>query len=234
MNIPNPFQGSAPLRIHPEARPFIAGALIAAVVAAFFWTPLAILLVLLAGACALFFRDPDRMTPVREGLIVSPADGRIVAIGPALPPPELGLPEVAQTRITVFLSIFDVHINRAPVDGKVVRSVHRPGKFLHAADPNATNANERRSWLIETTDGSAIVVVQMAGLVARRIVGWVGEGQVLRAGERFGLIRFGSRTDVYLPEGIEPLVAVGQRAVGGETIFADRRSSEPARQVEVR
>lgn len=234
MTLPNPFEGSAPLRIHPEGRRIIVGTLVAALVAIFVWVPLAVALAVLAAACALFFRDPERMTPVRDGLIVSAADGRIIDVGPAVPPPELGLPETPRTRISVFLSIFDVHINRAPVDGRVVRSVHRPGRFLHAANPGAGEANERRSWLLETAEGAEVAVVQVAGLVARRIVALAAEGQPLQAGERFGLIRFGSRTDVYLPEGVAPLVAVGQRAVGGETVLADRAANEPARRAEQR
>jgi phosphatidylserine decarboxylase precursor-related protein len=230
----NPFQGAAPMHVHREGRRFIAAAGIAAVVAMFVWIPLAAGLALLAAGCALFFRDPERMTPVRDGLVVSAADGRIVDVGPAVPPPELQLPPAPRTRISVFLSIFDVHINRAPVDGTVLRTIHTPGRFRHAADPIAGEANERRSWLIETADGQQVVVVQVAGLVARRIVAFAGQGQQLRAGERLGLIRFGSRTDVYLPEGVVPLVAVGQRAVGGETVFADRAAGEPARRAEPR
>lgn len=234
MTLPNPLQGSEPLKIHPEGRRFIAIAAVAAVVALFVWIPLGVLLAVLAGACALFFRDPDRFTPIGDGLIVSAADGRIIAVDSAVPPPELGMPETPRTRVSVFLSIFDVHINRAPVSGTVIRSVHRPGQFRHAADPAAGEANERRSWLIETDDGAHVAVVQVAGLVARRIVAFAGEGARLQTGQRFGLIRFGSRTDVYLPDGVTPLVAVGQRAVGGETILADRAADAPARSAERR
>lgn len=234
MTFPNPLQGSEPLKIHPEGRRFIAVAAVAAFVALFVWVPLAVLLAILAVACALFFRDPDRFIPVEDGLIMSAADGRVTAVGPAVPPAELGLPDTPRMRVSVFLSIFDVHINRAPVSGTVIRSVHRPGQFRHAADPQAGEANERRSWLIETEDGAQVVVVQVAGLVARRIVAFLGEGDRLQAGQRFGLIRFGSRTDVYFPEGVTPLVAVGQRAVGGETVLADRAARAPARIAERR
>lgn len=230
----NPFQGSAPLRIHPEGRPFILAFAVLALLALFLSVYVGILFAVLAVACALFFRDPERMTPVRDGLIVAAADGRIVAIDEAVPPPELALPAVPCTRIVVFLSIFDVHINRMPIGGRVIRSIHTRGAFRHAGDPTAGALNERRSWLIETPDGTNVVVVQIAGLVARRIVGFVTEGATLQTGQRFGLIRFGSRTDVYLPEGTAPLVAVGQRSVGGETVLADRSAQEPAREAEQR
>jgi phosphatidylserine decarboxylase len=177
-----------------------------------------------------FFRDPDRVTPLREGLVVAPADGRISAIEKVRPPSELGLGEEERVRISIFLSVFDVHINRAPVAGRITRTVYVPGAFLNAALDKASEENERRALVIETPYGATIAVVQIAGLIARRIVGFSGDGDSLGAGERFGLIRFGSRVDTYLPPGRIPLVAVGQRAVGGETVISDLKSEEPERE----
>jgi phosphatidylserine decarboxylase len=183
--------------------------------------------------CYYFFRDPPRVTPVREGLVVSPADGVISAIGRAAPPPELGI-EAALTRISIFMNVFDCHVNRAPIGGTVARIAYRPGKFLNASLDKASADNERNALAIELADGRRLAVVQIAGLVARRIVCAVAEGARLRTGERFGMIRFGSRLDVYLPEGIAPLVALGQRTVAGETVLADLQSQEATRQGEAR
>lgn len=224
--------------VHREGWPFIAGALALALAGIWFAPALAAAAVLLAAAVALFFRDPPRATPVRDGLIVSPGDGRITAIEEAVPPAEL-LPcldggEAPRLRVSIFLSLFDVHINRAPADGQVLASVHQPGRFLNAADGRAGALNERHGLVIRTAAGRHLVVVQIAGLLARRIVTWAREGDTLQAGQRFGLIRFGSRIDLYLPEGAAPLVAVGQRAVGGETVIADLMSDEPARMAEWR
>ncbi len=216
--------------IRREGWPFIGlAAAVTALVAA-----LDVELLWVAGAmvtawCAYFFRDPPRVTPGREGLIVSPADGVIQAIAPASPPDELGMAPRACTRISVFMNIFDVHVNRMPVSGTVVRLTYRPGRFIDASLDKASEHNERRSMLIVTADGAEVCVVQIAGLIARRIVCWVEEGATLAAGERIGMIRFGSRVDLYLPEGVEPLVAVGQRSIAGETVFADVRSQEPPR-----
>jgi phosphatidylserine decarboxylase len=204
----------------------------AAVTLALFWLvpPLAWLAVLLTAWIAYFFRDPPRVTPLREGLIVAPADGRISAIERVRPPPELGLGDSPRIRISTFLSIFDVHINRAPVAGRIARSAYVPGRFLNAALDKASDENERRALVIATDSGAEIGVVQIAGLIARRILTFVREGDDLGIGERFGLIRFGSRVDLYLPPEHGALVAVGQRAVGGETIMADLKSSEPERE----
>ena len=179
---------------------------------------------------AYFFRDPPRVTPLRDGLVVSPADGRISAIERVRPPAELGLGDEPRLRISTFLSVFDVHINRAPVAGRIVRSVYVPGSFLNAALDKASEENERRALVIATANGAEIGVVQIAGLIARRIVTFAGEGDSVGIGERFGLIRFGSRVDLYLPPGRGALVSVGQRAVGGETVFADLKSDEPERE----
>lgn len=189
--------------------------------------------------CVYFFRDPDRVTPIRDGLIVSPADGVILPIAAAaMPPPELGMAEGLRTRISIFMNVFDVHVNRAPCDGTVVATAYSPGKFVNASLDKASEDNERMGTRIRPTDtdgeGSDLAVVQIAGLVARRIVTYIKDGQTLRAGERIGLIRFGSRVDVYLPVGVNPIVMAGQRTVAGETVLADTRAQEPPRPGEVR
>lgn len=180
--------------------------------------------------CAYFFRDPDRVTPGREGLVVSAADGRIVSIASVVPPRELALGDEPRMRISVFLSIFDVHIVRAPVAGRVIRSVYVPGAFLNAELDKASEDNERRALVIETETGEKVGVVLIAGLIARRIVTFVGEGTSVARGERIGLIRFGSRVDVYLPAGAPILVAAGQTAIGGETVLAEFVAAEGARE----
>lgn len=189
--------------------------------------------------CAYFFRDPDRVTPTREGLVVSPADGKVIAVEAVVPEADLGLGNDPLTRISIFLNVFDVHINRVPIAGKVVETLYRAGKFLHAADDKASVDNERMSVVIELGGthqyaGQKLGVVQIAGLIARRIVCNVQKGFELSTGERYGLIRFGSRTDIYLPPKMQPLVCVGQYMTGGETVIADCLSSEAVRQGEVR
>lgn len=206
--------------IHRDGYPFIAAFAAAAVVLFFVWQPLGWIATILTAWCCYFFRDPPRVTPVREGLIVSPADGRISRVAQAIPPQELGLGAEARPRISVFMSVFDCHVNRSPVAGRVARIAYRAGKFINADLDKASEDNERNAFLIETAT-APIGVVQIAGLVARRIVCFVREGDTVGAGERIGLIRFGSRLDVYLPPGAEPLVAEGQTAVAGETVFAD-------------
>jgi len=197
------------------------------------WPPLAWLAALLTAWIAYFFRDPARVTPLRDGLVIAPGDGRIAAIERVRPPSELGLGDGERLRISTFLSMFDVHINRAPIAGRITRSLYVPGSFLNAARDKASEENERRAIVILTPAGVDIAVVQIAGLIARRIVTFVGEGDTLGVGQRFGLIRFGSRVDVYLPPGRGALVSVGQRAVGGETVLADLRSDEPEREARV-
>jgi phosphatidylserine decarboxylase len=213
--------------IHPAGWPFIAGALAAAVLLGLVFQPLFWLGLLLAAWVTYFFRDPPRVTPQGDDLAVSPADGVVHAIAPRRPPPELALGAAPRTCISVFLNVFDVHVNRAPVGGRITRLAHHPGKFLNAASDKASEANERQSFRIETAQGDVYGFVQIAGLIARRIVCTVGEGDVVTAGERVGMIRFGSRCDVYLPDGALPLVAVGQRAVAGETVLADGRRNQP-------
>ena len=171
--------------------------------------------------CYYFFRDPERVTPDRPDLIVSPADGIVSLIEPAVPPAELGMPDVPLTRVSVFMSVFNCHINRAPVAGKVQAVAYRPGKFFNASLDKASADNERNSLCIRLDDGRDLAVVQIAGLVARRIVCFVKSGDGLETGERFGLIRFGSRLDVYLPEGVDPMVRIGQTMVAGETVLAE-------------
>jgi phosphatidylserine decarboxylase len=220
--------------VHREGYRFIAAFAVATLLLFLISTVLGALGLVLTVWCYYFFRDPPRVTPVREGLVVSPADGVVSAIAPAVPPTELGLGAEPRTRISVFMNVFDCHVNRTPVGGRVARVAYHPGKFLNAALDKASEDNERNGLAIELGDGRSLGVVQIAGLVARRIVCFVGEGAVLGTGERFGLIRFGSRLDVYLPDGVAPLVAVGQAAVAGETVIADLASAEPARVGEVR
>ena len=171
--------------------------------------------------CYYFFRDPERVTPEREGLVISPADGIVSLIEPAIPPAELGLPQEPLTRVSVFMSVFNCHVNRAPVPGRITAISYRAGKFFNASLDKASSDNERNSMVIEMADGRSVVVVQIAGLVARRIVCFALEGDRVEAGERFGLIRFGSRLDVYLPDGVEPQVRIGQTMIAGETVIAD-------------
>ena len=216
--------------VHPDGHKFIAIGAVAALFFLWLWPPLGLVLALVTAWIIYFFRDPARVTPLRDGLVVSPADGRISSIEKVRPPAELGLGESERVRISTFLSVFDVHINRAPVAGKISRSVYIPGLFLNAAVDKASEDNERRALVIETPAGLSVGVVQIAGLVARRIVTFSNAGDTVGAGQRFGLIRFGSRVDVYLPPGFGPLVSVGQRAIGGETIFADFKSDEPERE----
>ncbi len=220
--------------IHRAGWPFIA--IFAAVTAGLFllWQPLGWVGVVLTLWCAYFFRDPARITPTRPGLIVSPADGVVQMIVKTAPPPELELGDAPRTRVSVFMNVFNVHVNRAPIDGTLVRTAYHHGKFLNASLDKASIHNERLSLLMRSEAGVEIAFVQIAGLVARRIVRLVPDGVVLKVGQRFGLIRFGSRVDVYLPDGIEPLVVVGQTTLAGETVLADLTSTEAARTGEVR
>lgn len=171
--------------------------------------------------CYYFFRDPERVTPNRPGLIVSPADGVVSLIEPAVPPAELGMTDTPLTRISVFMSVFNCHVNRTPVSGEITSVAYRPGKFFNASLDKASADNERNSLLVRMADGRELAVVQIAGLVARRIVCFVKPGAYLTTGERFGLIRFGSRLDVYLPQGVEPMVSIGQTMIAGETVLAE-------------
>jgi phosphatidylserine decarboxylase len=211
--------------VHREGYPFVGAFALGSLILFLIWSPLGWIGTVLTVWCALFFRDPVRVTPVREGIVVAPADGRIAAVVNTPPPPEVGLGERALPRVSIFMSVFNCHVNRSPVSGRIDEIAYHPGAFVSADLDKASEENERNSFLIST--GTArIGVVQIAGLVARRIVCFVRKGESVGAGERIGMIRFGSRVDVYLPEGVRPLVAEGQTAVAGETIIADLRGSD--------
>jgi phosphatidylserine decarboxylase len=210
--------------IHPEGFPFIGMFALASLFLFWVWTPLGWIGVVLTAWCALFFRDPVRVTPTREGLVVSPADGRISQIINVVPPAELKLGGLPLSRVSIFMSVFDCHINRSPVAGRIEHIAYKAGTFINADLDKASEDNERNSFVI-ATGTTRIGVVQIAGLLARRIVCFTREGATVGAGERIGMIRFGSRVDVYLPEGVPPLVAAGQTAVAGETVIADLRGS---------
>ncbi len=232
MSVINSIQDSL-VPVHKEGYKFIAAFFVAAIVLGWLWNPLLYLGLLLTGWCAYFFRDPQRVTPVSDDLVISPADGIVSHIGPVVPPPELGLGEKPMLRISVFMNVFSCHVNRAPVRGKISGIFYKPGKFLSADLDKASSDNERNSLVIESPHGP-LAVVQIAGLVARRIVCWAGERQDIGVGERFGLIRFGSRLDVYLPNGAGARVSLGQSAIAGETILAawhDTAKSSPISKV---
>ena len=214
--------------IHPDGWRFIA--IFAVVTLVFFWvTPLLGWLGVIATLwCVYFFRDPWRVSPLREGLVLAPADGMVIALDEAPPPPELGLGGQSMRRIAIFMSMLDVHVNRAPMAGRVAKLAYRDGKFLNASLDKASLDNERMAIRLSTAMGD-IGVVQIAGLVARRIVTQLREGQEVIAGQRIGLIRFGSRAEVYIPQSWAVLAVKGQRALGGETVLADARGSEPPR-----
>jgi len=214
--------------IHPEGYPFIGGFAFVSLVLFWMWPPLGWLGVVATAWCAYFFRDPVRVTPVRDGLVVAPADGRISQVVNALPPPELRLSERPLPRISIFMSVFDCHVNRSPIAGRIERIVYRKGLFLNADLDKASEDNERNALLIAS--GRVLIgVVQIAGLIARRIVPFVHEGQTVAVGDRIGMIRFGSRVDVYLPEGVRPQVAEGQTAIAGETVLADLAAADAGR-----
>ncbi len=209
--------------VHREGLPFIGIFAMVSIVLFWLWAPLGWIGTVLTIWCALFFRDPDRVTPTREGLVVAPADGRVSKIIHAVPPPELNIGERALPRVSIFMNVFNCHINRSPVTGRIEKIVYKAGAFINAELDKASENNERNSFII-SAGSTRIVVVQIAGLIARRIVTFAREGASIRAGERIGMIRFGSRVDVYLPEGTRPLVAEGQTAVAGETVVADLRA----------
>lgn len=206
--------------IRSEGYPFIAGFAVATLVLGALWGPLFWIGLILTLWCTYFFRDPQRVTPVDDRFVVSPADGRISAIGPAAPPRELGLGASEMTRISVFMDVFSCHVNRSPVRGRITRVEHTRGKFLNAELDKASVENERNGLVIQSPHG-VIACVQIAGLVARRIICWAEPNTDIAVGERIGLIRFGSRVDVYLPAGVTPRVAIGQTAVAGETVLAE-------------
>ena len=215
--------------IHRDGHKFVAVSLAIAFLGFLIWSPIGWLFAAITAAVAMFFRDPDRVAPLRDGLVVAPADGRIAAISEVVAPAELGLGGALRTRISIRLTLLDVHVNRAPVGGRIVRSGYVPGAFVSVKEDKASEENERRSLVIETPDGHEVAVVQIAGGISRRIVTFAGEGDTLAVGQRFGLIRFGSRVDLYLPPGKSALVAVGQRAVAGETVICDLQSGDATR-----
>ena len=215
--------------MHREGIKFIIIFSVTSLILFFIYIPLGWVGIGLTIWCYYFFRDPKRTTPVREGLLVSPADGVISLIEKTMPPPELDIEKEELTRISVFMNVFNCHVNRSPIAGKVMEINYRPGKFFNASLDKASVDNERNSLVLQIPDGRQIVVVQIAGLVARRIVSFVKPKQTLRIGQRFGLIRFGSRVDIYLPTGVQPLVCIGQIMVSGETVIADLTSKELAR-----
>jgi phosphatidylserine decarboxylase len=222
------FETFAP--VHPDGHKFIAIGAAVTLLFFFLYPPLGWLAAAVTAWIVYFFRDPQRVTPLRPGLVISAADGKISAIDKVTPPAELGMGSDPRVRISTFLSIFDVHINRSPVAGRITRSLYVPGAFLNAALDKASEDNERRVLVIDTAADGEIGVVQIAGLVARRIVTFCQIGESVGAGQRFGLIRFGSRVDIYLPPGKAALVNVGQRAVAGETVLADLHSMEAERE----
>ncbi|HWC84227.1 MAG TPA: phosphatidylserine decarboxylase [Pseudonocardiaceae bacterium] len=214
--------------MHPAGRPFVLGGAAATLLLGRLWRPLGVLTGLATTATALFFREPRRVTPSRPGLIVAPADGTVSQVTAAVPPAELGLGEAPLTRVSVFLSVLDVHVQRLPVSGEVARIAYRPGKFLSADLDKASEDNERNAMLLTTPTGENVVVVQIAGLIARRIVCQVQEGDKAEAGQTYGLIRFGSRVDTYLPPACRVLVEPGQKTIGGETVLAEMDAARGA------
>lgn len=205
--------------INREGYPFIAIFIAVTVVLGFFSTSLFWIGVGLTLWCVLFFRDPQRVTPLKEGLVVAPADGRISFIGQAIPPQELGLGSSDLLRVSIFMNVFNCHVNRAPVSGRITHIAYKPGRFLNADLDKASEDNERNGLVIEAS-GQSFGVVQIAGLIARRIVCWSQEGDEIDVGQRFGMIRFGSRVDLYLPASYAPIIAVGQTTIAGETVLA--------------
>lgn len=229
--------------IHREGWKFVALFALATLILYLIAEPLGWAGVVLTAWCAYFFRDPPRVTPLRQPgpngeapatLLIAPADGVVQMIERAVPPEELGMGNDARLRVSIFMNVFNVHVNRSPVDATVTGLAYRPGKFLNAALDKASTDNERQSMKLKLANGKEVAVVQIAGLVARRILCEAREGQELKAGERFGLIRFGSRVDVYLDEGMVPLVVAGQNTIGGETVIAEDDSSEAPRSGVVR
>jgi phosphatidylserine decarboxylase len=206
--------------IHREGHKFIVAFFAGAIILGLLWTPLFWIGLILTAWCAYFFRDPERQVPQDEDWAISPADGEVSLITMSPPPPELGLTTAPMLKISIFMNVFNCHVNRAPMRGRVERIAYKEGRFVNAGNDKASDENERNGLIIDTSRGR-IGVVQVAGLVARRIVCWTSAGMSVDAGERFGLIRFGSRLDVYLPEGFTPRVSVGQTAIAGQTLLAE-------------
>ena len=216
--------------LHPDGLKFVIGGVLATIVLFLLWRPAGWVALIATLWIAYFFRDPWRVTPSRAGLLVSPADGIVVSVAPAMPPAELALSESAIPRIGIFLNLFDVHVARAPIGGRVAATRYTQGRFVNAGLDKASEHNERMAIRMAPRDGPEIIFVLVAGLVARRIVCDLRQGQQVATGQRIGMIRFGSRVDIYCPPPYVPLVVVGQRMIGGETVLADRLAQEPPRQ----
>jgi phosphatidylserine decarboxylase len=216
--------------LHPDGLKYVFAGGLATILLFLFWAPAGWLAAIATLGIAYFFRDPWRVTPTRPGLLVSPADGIIVSVAAATPPPELAMGDAAVARIGIFLNIFDVHVIRAPIGGRVATMRYIKGRFINASLDKASEANERLAVRIAAPEGPEIAFVLIAGLVARRIVCDLREGQQVATGQRMGIIRFGSRVDIYCPPPYVPMVVAGQRMVGGETVLADRLAAEPTRQ----
>lgn len=217
-----------------EGPKFVAVFAVAALLLFWLWAPLGWVGVVLTVWCFYFFRDPDRYTPMRKGLIITPASGVVSLISKVPPPKQLDMGDEERWRVSVFMSVFDCHVNRMPIGGTVRKVAYIPGKFVNASLDKASEDNERNMVNVTIEDGRELAFVQIAGLVARRIRCDIKEGQQLRTGARMGMIRFGSRLDIYLPPGTEPLVALGQTCVSGETVIADLASDESKRDAEAR
>jgi len=216
--------------LHPDGFKFVIAGAIATLLLFLLWAPAGWLAAVATLWIGYFFRDPWRVTPTRPGLLISPADGIVVSIVPAIPPPEIAMGDAAVARIGIFLNIFDVHVTRAPIGGRVAALRYKKGRFVNASLDEASEHNERMAIRIVPPEGPEVAFVQIAGLLARRIVCDLREGQQVATGQRMGMIRFGSRVDVYCPPPYVPMVVVGQRMVGGETVLADRLAQEPPRQ----
>ena len=216
--------------LHPDGLKFVIGGVLATIVLFLLWRPAGWVALIATLWIAYFFRDPWRVTPSRAGLLVSPADGIVVSVAPAMPPAELALGESAIPRIGIFLNLFDVHVARAPIGDRVAATRYTQGRFVNAGLDKASEHNERMAIRMAPRDGPEIIFVLVAGLVARRIVCDLRQGQQVATGQRIGMIRFGSRVDIYCPPPYVPLVVVGQRMIGGETVLADRLAQEPPRQ----
>ena len=215
---------------HPDGFKFVAAGVVATLLLFLVWAPTGWTAAVVTLWMVYFFRDPWRVTPIRPGLLISPADGIVVSIAAATPPPELAMDDMAFVRIGIFLNIFDVHVTRAPVGGRVAAIRYTKGRFVNASLDKASEHNERLAIRIAPPEGPDIAFVLVAGLVARRIVCNIYDGQHIATGQRVGIIRFGSRVDIYCPPPYVPMVVAGQRMVGGETVLADRLAEEPPRQ----
>lgn len=213
--------------INKEGWKFVAAFALITALLALLWEPLGVIGIVLTVWCYFFFRDPERVTPQIDNVVVSPADGKVQMITKIKGPKELGMEKEEYTRVSIFMSVFNVHVNRAPASGTITKTSYIKGKFFNATLDKASKDNERQLLAMKTESGKDIAFVQIAGLVARRILCFAKKGTTYKAGERFGLIRFGSRLDVYLPEGVEPQVCLGQTMIAGETIIANLNSSAP-------